>query len=312
MIIEPDFIHHPKTRRLIQRCGYKGVFGLIALWSYCQTRKTDSFPADPELIEMVAEWDGEQGEFYEALVACRFIDEHVDNTVNMHGWAELHAKLFQRWYAHKNKNDQSKTTKTQEKESFDESKTEKKEEKESFDQSKEVFKQLNHDSDPAVLYGKVRYGKVRYSINNNNPQTPKGGCVPDDVKLRVARLIRRQATLPRPNDELRAWKSSKFCPTEADLKILEWYYSEPPSDRFGDKRSCQKRQIPQLIRQLQSQIEIARDMQSEIFKKEEPPNFGSDPESALRIAVTQSAASGEKTDPEEDFVPKSAEVEELQ
>lgn len=80
---QPD---HPKVRRLIHRCGYKGYWHLMQL--YCTAainRPSGRLPQDPEEIEMMASWDEEPGAFCQALIDCKLLDKKP-SAYQIHDW----------------------------------------------------------------------------------------------------------------------------------------------------------------------------------------------------------------------------------
>ena len=95
MTIETDFCDHWKTSALIDKCGYQAVLCLIRLWSLCQTRKTDSIPADK--LERLARWDGEQNALFNALKVLQFIEPTEGENVVMHDFSKVNCKMFANW-----------------------------------------------------------------------------------------------------------------------------------------------------------------------------------------------------------------------
>jgi len=74
--ISIGFTAHPKTIKLMRRCGDRAVFCLLHLWSWVAQNKHDGDMAgmDDESIEIVAGWQGEPGEFVAQLADLGLID----------------------------------------------------------------------------------------------------------------------------------------------------------------------------------------------------------------------------------------------
>ena len=80
---------HPKTIKLMRRCGDRAFFCLINLWSWAALHKPDGNFAgmDGEDVEIIAGWEGEEGAFAEQLCAVGFMD--CDNgNFSLHDWLE--------------------------------------------------------------------------------------------------------------------------------------------------------------------------------------------------------------------------------
>ena len=84
-----DFWQHPKTKKLIRRVGIEGVRSLQILWTWAANNKPDGNLAgmDEEDIELAADWQGDIGAFFKALVETRWIDE-TDSGYALHEWLE--------------------------------------------------------------------------------------------------------------------------------------------------------------------------------------------------------------------------------
>ena len=87
-----DFFDHPKTKKLIKRCGMEGVTSLIKLWMWTAQRKPSGVldGLDGEAIELVADWTGEDGDFFDQLVTLHWLDEK-DGVYSIHAWQENQA-----------------------------------------------------------------------------------------------------------------------------------------------------------------------------------------------------------------------------
>lgn len=84
-----DFWQHPKTKKLIRRVGIEGIRSLQILWTWAANNKSDGNLAglDEEDIELAADWQGDIGVFFKALVEVRWIDE-TDSGYALHEWLE--------------------------------------------------------------------------------------------------------------------------------------------------------------------------------------------------------------------------------
>lgn len=98
MIVQPDFLTHWKTKKLINRLKDQcAPLYVIRLWSLCHTSKSDVIPADHETIAAICEYEGDPEKFAKAMLDCGFIEpEHRGNHV-VHGWSEVNQRLIHNW-----------------------------------------------------------------------------------------------------------------------------------------------------------------------------------------------------------------------
>jgi len=70
-----SFPEHYKTKKLIAMAGHGAPFSLICLWIYAARNKPSGFlnNMDEFDIEIAANWHGESGKFFEALLKCKFL-----------------------------------------------------------------------------------------------------------------------------------------------------------------------------------------------------------------------------------------------
>ena len=82
------FWSHPKTKKLVKRLGLDGVRSLQILWLWTAQNKADGHltTMDWEDIELAADWQGEEGKFFEHCLGV-WIDE-VDGGYVLHDWEE--------------------------------------------------------------------------------------------------------------------------------------------------------------------------------------------------------------------------------
>ena len=81
--------HHFKTKKLIKRLGYKAFYNLITLWAWTTQNKPDGIFTDMDRgdIESAAGWDGECGDFMDALMDLKWA-ELQDGIYALHNWQE--------------------------------------------------------------------------------------------------------------------------------------------------------------------------------------------------------------------------------
>jgi hypothetical protein len=87
--ISVDFWQHPKTVKLERSLGLEAVKALTILWMWCARNRPDGdlTGLDVEDIEIAADWRGEAGALFKAMLALRWIDE-VDGQYRIHDWHE--------------------------------------------------------------------------------------------------------------------------------------------------------------------------------------------------------------------------------
>ena len=84
------FFEHPKTIKLSRRLGDAGVIALQKVWLFAGKYRTSGSLAgmDAEELAIAARWPGDPNEFKTLLVEIGFLDEDVDGTLTIHGWAQ--------------------------------------------------------------------------------------------------------------------------------------------------------------------------------------------------------------------------------
>lgn len=87
--ISIGFTAHPKTIKLMRRCGDRAVFCLLHLWSWVAQNKPDGDLAgmDDESIEIAAGWGGEAGAFVAQLADLEWLDGE-SGSYAVHDWKE--------------------------------------------------------------------------------------------------------------------------------------------------------------------------------------------------------------------------------
>lgn len=80
---------HPKTKKLIRKCGQAGAWNLIRLFLFAASNRPDGDLSgmDTDDLEIAADWQGEAGAFVAALVEVRFLSGAEGEYV-IHDWAE--------------------------------------------------------------------------------------------------------------------------------------------------------------------------------------------------------------------------------
>lgn len=87
--ISVTFLQNPKIKKLERRVGLEGLKALLALWIWTAQNKPtgDLAGLDNEAVEMVADWNGDEGAFVTALKALRLLDGE-ENAYCVHDWLE--------------------------------------------------------------------------------------------------------------------------------------------------------------------------------------------------------------------------------
>jgi hypothetical protein len=80
---------HPKTKKLIRKCGQAGAWNLIRLFLFAASNRPDGDLSgmDTDDLEIAADWQGDPGAFVAALVEVRFLSG-ADGEYVIHDWAE--------------------------------------------------------------------------------------------------------------------------------------------------------------------------------------------------------------------------------
>lgn len=80
---------HPKTKKLLRRLGHAGPWGLVCLFLWAASNRSDGDLSGMSIedIELAADWQGAEGEFVRALCEVGFLDGEVVG-YRIHDWAE--------------------------------------------------------------------------------------------------------------------------------------------------------------------------------------------------------------------------------
>lgn len=87
--LSTTFPNHPKTVKLRRRLGAEGVLGFVCLLSHVAQHKSDGalVGMDAEDIAIAAQWEGDPGEFVDALLNIKFM-ENDGELLRIHDWVE--------------------------------------------------------------------------------------------------------------------------------------------------------------------------------------------------------------------------------
>ena len=98
MIVQPDFLEHWKTRMLCDLLDDKSApIYVIALWAYCQNRKTHRLPSgNPEVTKAICKAPHEAKKFHSAMISAGFI-EILDGETVAHEWDSINSYLINSW-----------------------------------------------------------------------------------------------------------------------------------------------------------------------------------------------------------------------
>jgi hypothetical protein len=102
MIIEPDFLTHWKTKALIAELNDPAApLYVLAIWAYCQQRKTDRIPNDnPNVTKSIAGFSGDAELLISSMERSGFVHRHSaehGEFLHVHGFREANSKLFSNW-----------------------------------------------------------------------------------------------------------------------------------------------------------------------------------------------------------------------
>jgi hypothetical protein len=98
MIVQPDFLDHWKTRRLVEITNDESApLAVLRLWAYCQTSRRWEFPdMTPAQLAAICRWASRKPACHIALVKVRFVDR-LKKGFAAHDWEVVNAQLIQKW-----------------------------------------------------------------------------------------------------------------------------------------------------------------------------------------------------------------------
>lgn len=98
MIVQPDFLDHWKTTRLVELTGEPTApLAVLRLWAHCQQRKAWRFEnMGPDVLKAICRWPNDAKKFYDAMKKSGFIVTK-DKKLTVHDWSEVNASLITSW-----------------------------------------------------------------------------------------------------------------------------------------------------------------------------------------------------------------------
>lgn len=80
---------HPKTKKLIRKCGQAAAWNLIRLFLFAAANRPDGNLSgmDDEDIEIASDWIGDPGVFLSALIDVRFVTGDAGKR-EIHDWSD--------------------------------------------------------------------------------------------------------------------------------------------------------------------------------------------------------------------------------
>ena len=87
--VKDDFLDHPKTKKLARILGEGSILCLLRLWGHATRNKwTGEFTnMDTDDIEIAAGWNGQPGEFLNAILNVGFL-EQPGEWFQLHDWED--------------------------------------------------------------------------------------------------------------------------------------------------------------------------------------------------------------------------------
>ena len=88
--IDVGLVSHPKTIKLMRRCGDRSFFCLVSLWAWATINRCDGVLSglDSESVEIAAGWNGTAGDLVRELIDVGFIDEDESGEYRLHEWSK--------------------------------------------------------------------------------------------------------------------------------------------------------------------------------------------------------------------------------
>src|ERR1035437_6417778 len=102
VIIQPDFLRHWKTQKLVAMTGDPGSpLALIYLWAHVQTSRKWEFPElKRDDLAAICEWTSLKRckvSCEKALIACRWIEKLDGGGYRVRSWADHNKSLINNW-----------------------------------------------------------------------------------------------------------------------------------------------------------------------------------------------------------------------
>jgi hypothetical protein len=99
MIVQPDFLTHPKTKKFKAFTGDPASpLCLIRLWAHCQSSRKWEFPdIDKYDLVSICEWENQKISCEKALVACRWIEKMSGGGYRVRNFDKWNKNLINNW-----------------------------------------------------------------------------------------------------------------------------------------------------------------------------------------------------------------------
>jgi hypothetical protein len=100
MKLDPGFITHWKTERLISDVGPEGVVALLRLWGNAQIRRRfTGLNLTPKRLALEARWSGDEKRLWDAFTDADgpWLDQNEDGTFSLHGFEEHQHQVIKLW-----------------------------------------------------------------------------------------------------------------------------------------------------------------------------------------------------------------------
>lgn len=100
MKLDPGFVNHWKTERLMDQLGAEAVVAILRLWGSAQIRRTFSgLQFTPKRLAMETKWKGDEDQLFAVLTDpdAPWLDRELDGTFTIHGFSEHQHQVVKLW-----------------------------------------------------------------------------------------------------------------------------------------------------------------------------------------------------------------------
>jgi hypothetical protein len=100
MKLDPGFVNHWKTERLVDQLGAEGVVAVLRLWGNAQIRREFSgLQLTPKRLAMELKWRGDEAMLFAVLTDpdAPWLDPEPDGGFTIHGFAEHQHQVVKLW-----------------------------------------------------------------------------------------------------------------------------------------------------------------------------------------------------------------------
>lgn len=100
MKLDPGFVNHWKTERLVDQLGAEGVVAVLRLWGNAQIRREFSgLQLNPKRLAMELKWRGDEERLFAVLTDpdAPWLDAEPDGGFTIHGFAEHQHQVVKLW-----------------------------------------------------------------------------------------------------------------------------------------------------------------------------------------------------------------------